>query len=101
MVTRIKGTKVGQLERISGRRVAKPKTGTTAKAKPRQDDVALSAISRTIGMAGEAASNAPEIRSELVEPIREALAAGRYNVSSLDVADKILRQILMERKKSA
>ncbi|MBF0454212.1 MAG: flagellar biosynthesis anti-sigma factor FlgM [Magnetococcales bacterium] len=103
MVTRIKNVDVGRLNRISGSRVSKAKGGAvsrpTAKA-GRKDDVDVSSLSRTIGLAGEAAQSAPDVRSELVAPIREALANGKYEVSSLDIADKILRQVLMERKRS-
>ncbi|MBF0156220.1 MAG: flagellar biosynthesis anti-sigma factor FlgM [Magnetococcales bacterium] len=101
MVTKIKSTNTGQLGRITGRRVAaRGKAGGSGKSRDsgRQDDVAISTISRTIGAAGEAITQAPDVRVELVEPIREALAGGRYNISSLDVADKILRQVLQDRK---
>ncbi|MEO5377469.1 MAG: flagellar biosynthesis anti-sigma factor FlgM [Magnetococcus sp. DMHC-6] len=101
MVTKIKNTNVRRLGRLTGRRVSSTTTPqTTAKSSSRKDDVELSSLSRTIGMAGEAMQNSPDIRSELVDPIREALEDGRYHVSSLDVADKILRQVLKERKKS-
>ena len=103
MVTRIKNRDVGRLNRISGSRVSKSNgkapAASTAKSK-RQDDVEVSSLSRTIGMADEAAQAAPDVRLELVAPIREALANGTYEVSKLDVADSILRRVLMERKKA-
>ncbi|MBF0158851.1 MAG: flagellar biosynthesis anti-sigma factor FlgM [Magnetococcales bacterium] len=64
-----------------------------------EDDVALSAGGRIMASAGEVVQQTPEIRVELVESIREALAAGRYTISSLDIADRILRQVLLERKR--
>lgn len=101
MVTRIKSVNVGKLGRVSGRRPSKAKGSTTANiSSSRNDDVAFSSDGRIIGKADEVIHNAPGIRMELVGPIREALAGGRYHVSSLDVADKILRQVLMERKKT-
>jgi negative regulator of flagellin synthesis FlgM len=103
MVTRIKNRDVGRLNRISGSRVSQAKGSNTSNAaskNSRQDDVSVSSLSRSIGMAGEAVNSAPDIRSELIAPIREALANGNYEVSNLDVADKILRQVLMERKKA-
>jgi flagellar biosynthesis anti-sigma factor FlgM len=103
MVTRIKNRDVGRLNRISGTRVSKGQcqggAGKTAKSQ-RQDDVNVSSLSRSIGIAGEAAQAAPDIRSELISPIQEALANGNYEVSNLDIADKILRQVLMERQKA-
>lgn len=105
MVTRIKNIDVNRLNRIAGSRVSKAKgkaasSSSASNKASRQDDVDVSSLSRTIGMAGEAAQSAPDVRSELIAPIREALANGKYEISSLDVADKILRQVLMERKKA-
>ncbi|MBF0212307.1 MAG: flagellar biosynthesis anti-sigma factor FlgM [Magnetococcales bacterium] len=101
MVTRIKSVNVGQLGRISRKRTGgKSGEGVAGSAASRADDAEFSSGARTLGLADEAIQAAPDVRVELVEPIREALAGGRYQVSSLEVADKILRQVLMERKKS-
>lgn len=102
MVTRVKSVTVGKLGRVSGQRTSRarwaPSTGPSPAA--HADDVIFSSDARAIGRADEVISRAPEIRTDLVEPIREAMAAGRYHVPSLDVADKILRQVLMDRKRS-
>jgi flagellar biosynthesis anti-sigma factor FlgM len=103
MVTRIKNRDVGRLNRISGSRLSKAKgkmAANSASKTSRQDDVDVSALSRTIGLVGETIQAAPDVRTELIAPIREALANGKYEVSNLDVADKILRQVLLERKKA-
>ncbi|MBF0428436.1 MAG: flagellar biosynthesis anti-sigma factor FlgM [Magnetococcales bacterium] len=101
MVTRIKSVNVGQLGRISRKRTGGKTSGSTSStSSARADDASFSPGARTMGMANDAINDAPDIRADLVEPIREAVANGRYQVSSLDVADKILRQIIMERKKS-
>lgn len=102
MVTRIKSVNVGQLGRISRSKRGGGKSGgaTSSISSSRADDASFSAGGRILGMAGDAVNAAPDVRMDLVEPIREALADGRYHVSSLDVADKILRQVLLERKKS-
>ncbi|MBF0627912.1 MAG: flagellar biosynthesis anti-sigma factor FlgM [Magnetococcales bacterium] len=106
MVTRIKSVNVGQLGRISRKRTGGKSgagvgsAGAGSAGAGRADDAEFSSGARTLGLAGEAIHAAPDVRVELVEPIREALAGGRYQVSSLEVADKILRQVLMERKKS-
>ncbi len=100
MVTRIKSRNVGQLGRIPGKGKPARSRARSTGSSTRSDDVKFSSDARTIGRADEVINAAPEVRMELVEPIREALAGGRYNVSSIDVADKILRQVLMERKKA-
>ncbi|MEG3638551.1 flagellar biosynthesis anti-sigma factor FlgM [Magnetococcus sp. PR-3] len=103
---RIKGLGSGKLERITGNNrvgaessVGKGRSSKAGSSRGR-DDVALSEGARIAGQAGEAVQSSPELRMELVQPIKEALASGTYNVSSLDVADKMLRQVLMERKQS-
>ena len=101
MVTRVKSVTVGKLGRVSGQRTSRAKGGNSTKVSStaRSDDVVFSSDALAIGRADEAVSQAPEVRMELVKPIRDAMAAGRYHVPSLDVADKILRQVLMDRKR--
>lgn len=99
---KLKSVGSGKLERITGGSVTRGR-GSAASARPSsagKDDVALSSEARVYGMANESAQNAPEVREERIQPIREALEAGRYDVASLKVADRILRQLLMERKRS-
>lgn len=102
MVTRVKSVTVGKLGRVSGQRppMAKGESSASVSSTARSDDVVFSSDARAIGKADEVVSQAPDVRVDLVEPIRDAMAAGRYHVPSLDVADKILRQVLMDRKKS-
>ena len=38
----------------------------------------------------------PDIREEKVELLREKIASGSYNVSSQEIADKMLREYLIE-----
>ncbi|MBF0141374.1 MAG: flagellar biosynthesis anti-sigma factor FlgM [Magnetococcales bacterium] len=103
MVTKIKSTDVSRLGRITGRKVSgtQGRTGTIISAAPpkRRDDIAVSPIARAINMADEVAHAAPDVRAARVAPIREAIANGEYKVDSVSVADKILRQVIMERRK--
>lgn len=104
MVTRVKGITVGKLSRISGKRASRSggRGAASSAVSPaaRGDGVAFSSDARAVGRADEAVSQAPDVRADLVGPIREAVASGRYRVSSLEVADKILRQVLLDRKSS-
>lgn len=99
---KVKSIGTGKLERIAGSSVSRARGGASSArtASPRKDDVALSSEARIFGSANESAQNAPDVREERIQPIREALQAGRYDVTSLKVADRILRQLLMERKRS-
>ncbi len=38
----------------------------------------------------------PDIRTEKVELLREKIASGSYNVSSQEIADKMIREYLLE-----
>lgn len=99
---KVKGINVGKLERITAGRVTTGRSGgpgASASAAPK-DDVEVSAGGRLFGMAGEAAQSAPDIRQERIQPIRDSLANGHYDVDSLKIADKLLRQVLLERKRS-
>ena len=101
MVTRIKGRNVDQLGRVPGKgKPARSGPRASGSQSSRSDGVHFSSDARTISRADEVIGGAPDVRMDLVEPIREALAGGRYNVSSIDVADKILRQVLMDRKRA-
>lgn len=103
MVTKIKSTDVSRLGRITGRKVSgsKGKTGTilTAGTPKRRDDVVVSPIARAINMADDVAHAAPDVRAARVAPIREAIANGDYKVDSVAVADRILRQVIMDQRK--
>lgn len=46
--------------------------------------------------AREAALNAPDIREERVRQIKEAIANGEYNVSSEDIAEKMLGRFYVD-----
>ncbi|MBF0124256.1 MAG: flagellar biosynthesis anti-sigma factor FlgM [Magnetococcales bacterium] len=110
---KVKGVETGKLNRIAQGGRTRGAAATTAAAAGSSgagvasaqaaaahgDDVALSSGGRIMALAGDVVQQTPEIRVELVESIREALAAGRYTISSLDIADKILRQVLLERKR--
>lgn len=52
-----------------------------------------SELSRAASLTSEAAS-LPDVRSEKVEAIKAAIADGTYNVSSADVAQSIVNQML-------
>lgn len=99
---KVKSINVGKLDRIIGGatvRGAARSSASSGSAAPK-DTASISSQARVIGQAGEAVRNAPKLRMERVQPIKDALESGRYDVASLDVADKILRQVLMEGKQA-
>ena len=60
------------------------------------DKVELSAESRAIEAAERAIEAAPEVRHELVNRIKDALAKGEYDVKGRDVAQKMLARLLFD-----
>ena len=60
------------------------------------DVVQLSSRSRMIARARELASQAPEVREERVNDLRNRINAGTYNVSGQVVADSMLKKSITE-----
>ena len=56
------------------------------------DNVEISSIGKDILTAKNAVKEAPDVRTELVEPIKAKIANGTYDVSADDFADKLLAQ---------
>ncbi len=63
------------------------KTGTVGRSR---DGVVISSIGKEIQVAKQAVANAPDIRMDIVEPIRAALNSGVYEVSAQRFADKLV-----------
>lgn len=63
------------------------KTGTVGRGR---DGVVISSIGKEIQVAKQAVANAPDIRMDIVEPIRAALNSGVYEVNAQKFADKLV-----------
>ena len=55
-----------------------------------RDQVQISSIGKDIQTAKSAVANASDIRKEVTEPIKAAIANGTYNVSNDDFASKLI-----------
>jgi negative regulator of flagellin synthesis FlgM len=62
------------------------------------EQIAISSKAKDIQKATEAVSTAPDIRTEKVERIKNEIAKGDYRVSSEDLAEKVLENIITESK---
>jgi negative regulator of flagellin synthesis FlgM len=60
-------------------------------AEQRVDQVEVSSTGKEISKLVERAKQLPEIRQERVEQLRELVQSGKYDVSSKQIADAILR----------
>lgn len=56
----------------------------------KQDKVSLSDASKDMKLAKEAVADAPDIRAEKVDPIKQKLADGKYKVNADKVAEKMI-----------
>ncbi|MBE5852957.1 MAG: flagellar biosynthesis anti-sigma factor FlgM [Lachnospiraceae bacterium] len=67
------------------------KVGETKKTNSvgRTDNVVISSIGREIQVAKQAVANAPDIREDVVAPIKTAVKNGTYEVSEESFADKL------------
>ena len=69
------------------------KVGSTKKMETagRMDGFVISNIGREIQVAKQAVANAPDIRTDITEPIRTAVKNGTYEVSGESFADKLMK----------
>jgi negative regulator of flagellin synthesis FlgM len=62
------------------------------------EQIAISPKAKDIQKATEAVNAAPDIRIEKVDQIREQITNGSYGVSSEQLAEKILKNLITESK---
>jgi negative regulator of flagellin synthesis FlgM len=76
--------------------VAKSQGGVSSTSGSEQ--IAISSKAKDIQKATEVVGAAPDIRTEKVERIKNEIAQGDYRVSSDDLAEKVLENIITESK---
>lgn len=81
---------IGQVNK-GGKSEAQPSTPPGAGA----EQVALSAEAKQLQQALEAVQNSPDIRIDRVNQIRTEIAEGRFQVDDNAVAEKILRELIV------
>lgn len=62
------------------------------------EQIAISSKAKDIQKATEAVNTAPDVRTEKVERIKNEIAKGSYRVSTEDLAEKVLENIITESK---
>jgi negative regulator of flagellin synthesis FlgM len=63
------------------------------------DKVEISPQSRDLKKIHDILAQTPDIRSEKVAALKKAVAEGRYQISAENIAEKMIREILVEAKK--
>ena len=80
---------ISQIQQVYG--VGKNrKTTNTKRVSGGRDAVEISSIGKDIQTAKAAVANSSDIRKDVTEPIKAAIANGTYNVSNDDFASKLL-----------
>ncbi len=74
------------------------KSGGGASSTPGTEQIAISSKAKDIQKATEVVSASPDIRTEKVERIKNEIAKGEYRISSDDLAEKVLENIITESK---
>lgn len=68
-------------------------TSTQKTARPSfRDAVEISSQGKDFQFAKQAVADAPDVRAEMVEPLKASVQNGSYNVSDSDLADKLLEK---------
>lgn len=67
---------------------------TSPSAAPTAQKADQASLSATSSVISQALSSDSDVRTEKVAALQQAIAAGSYNVSSSDVADKLIQSLL-------
>ncbi|NLT94719.1 MAG: flagellar biosynthesis anti-sigma factor FlgM [Clostridia bacterium] len=70
----------------------------TYSVESKMDEMQVSSEAQLMNKILQTAKNAPEIREEKVNELKNAVKQGNYNVSAEDVAQKMLNGILFDKK---
>lgn len=69
---------------------AEGRTAPETKELQPTDKVSLSKASKDIQLAKDAVASTPDVRSEIVNPIKQKIAEGTYEVNAESVAERII-----------
>jgi len=73
-------------------------TSKTHGVEGKRDEMQVSNEAQVMSKILQTAKNAPEIREEKVNQLKNAIKQGTYNVSTEDLAEKMLNGILFDKK---
>lgn len=71
------------------------KAGTAKKSKAASDQLELSTMGKDYRVAKQAVAAAPDVREELIAPLKKSVSSGTYQVSKEAFADKLLEKLAM------
>jgi len=86
----------GVLKAYNQKRI--PAASKTHSIEGKKDEMQVSNEAQVMSRILQTAKNAPDIREEKVNELKNAIKQGTYNVSTQDVAEKMLNGILFDKK---
>jgi negative regulator of flagellin synthesis FlgM len=92
---RVKGKTIQDRIKV-GNKTATTKSPSGTSSTGGTEQIAISSKAKDIQKATEVINAAPDIRIEKVARIKEKIANGSYSVSSKEIAEKILKNIITE-----
>jgi len=89
----------GYIRQIENRKSDNTKgSGQRAEAlKQKTDSVTITARGEEIRKAKELYNELPEVRKELVEELKSKIKSGEYEVTSKEVADKVIHRMIVDK----
>ncbi len=94
---RIKGKTIQDRVKVGDKTATTKSQGSTSSTSG-TEQIAISSKAKDIQKATEAVNAAPDIRIEKVDRIKDQIADGSYRVSSEQLAEKVLENIITESK---
>jgi len=97
-ITDIQGTGVNQLQsEQTGAVESRADKKTESSQDATTDNIRLSQEARLMQKASQVIAQAPDVRQEKVDPLKEAVDQGSYPVDAKKVANSMIANLLMER----
>jgi negative regulator of flagellin synthesis FlgM len=94
---KVKGKIVQDRAKVTGENSAKIAT-SGSKAAQGEERIALSSQAKDIQKSHEVVKNSSDIRVDKVDRIKAAIADGSFHVDSHELAEKILKDVMIESK---
>ena len=93
---KVKGKVIQDRVKVTGEKTAKTDGGSSRAQGG--EHIALSSKAKDIQKSHEAVKNSSDIRVDKVDKIKAAIAEGSFHVDSHELAEKILKDVIVESK---
>ena len=94
---KVKGKAIQDRIKVAGEKTAKTDSSGT-RGTQGGEHIALSSKAKDIQKSHEAVKNSSDIRVDKVDRIKAAIAEGSFHVDSHELAEKILKDVIVESK---